>query len=157
TQLRRVAPTANINPIPTSSNTVTLTGYVARAEDLNIIQQVASTFGGMNVINALRVGGPQQVQVDVVVASVSRSEFRRMACRFLDTGQHTFSASTVGQAAVNPGAIGTGSTFSVFRQTGLSAAIGSPNGAPDNIFGGVLHKGWGFLYFLQALRDENVL
>ncbi len=155
TQLRRVVPTANIIPIPTSSNSVTLTGYVAHAEDLNVVQQVAASFGGMNVINALRVGGPQQVQVDVIVASVSRSEFRRMAFNFLVNSKNTFFASTVGQATVNPQIIGTGGTFSV--APGLQGAVGSPNGAPDNIFGGILHSGWGLLYFLQALRDENVL
>jgi pilus assembly protein CpaC len=155
TQLRRVVPTANITPIPTSSNAVTLTGYVSRAEDLNIIQQVAATFGGISVINALRVGGPQQVQVDVTVAAVSRSEFRRMAFNFLVNGHNTFFGSTIGQATVNPTVIGSGTTFTV--APGLSAQVGAPNGAPVNIFGGVLHSGWGLLYFLQALRDENVL
>jgi pilus assembly protein CpaC len=155
TQLRRVVPTANIVPIPTSSNSVTLTGYVSHAEDLGVVQQVAASFGGLNVINALRVGGPYQVQVDVVVASVDRSEFRRMAFDFLVNGRHTFFASTIGQAAVNPQLIGTGTTFSV--APGLQGTVGTPNGAPVNLFGGVLHSGWNFLYFLQALRDENVL
>jgi pilus assembly protein CpaC len=156
TQLRRVVPTANINPIPVSANAVALTGTVNRAVDVNIAQQVAESAGGLRVINHLTVGGVQQVQLDVVVARVSRQEFRRMAFNFLVNGKNFFFASTVGQAVVNPITIGTGSTLSI-AAAGLSGTVGSPAGAPDNILGGVMHNGWNFLYFLQALRDDNLL
>ena len=42
------------------------------------------------------------------------------------------------------------------RQT-LAGTVGSPNGSADNILFGVLHNGYGFLGFLQALRDESVV
>jgi len=72
TQIRRAVPTANVVPIPSSNNAIILTGTVACTEDLGIILRVAQSLGGIQVIDALRVGGVQQVQLDVVVASVSQ-------------------------------------------------------------------------------------
>jgi pilus assembly protein CpaC len=130
---------------------------VARAEDVDVIERVAKAVGGLQIINALRVGGVQQVQLDVVIAQVSRNEFRSMAFDFLVNSKNFFFGSTVGQAVVNPATIGVGSTLSptLFGQT-LAGTVGSPNGQPDNILFGVLHNGWGFLGFLQALRIEGV-
>jgi pilus assembly protein CpaC len=39
----------------------------------------------------------------------------------------------------------------------LTGIPGAPNGFPTNILTGVLHNGWGFLSFLEALRQENLL
>jgi pilus assembly protein CpaC len=130
---------------------------VARAEDVDVIMRVAAAVGGLQIINAMKVGGVQQVQLDVVIAQVSRNEFRSMAFDFLVNSKNFFFGSTVGQAVVNPATIGIGSTLNVtqFGQT-LAGAVGSPNGQPDNLLFGVLHNGWGFLGFLQALRIEGV-
>jgi pilus assembly protein CpaC len=159
TQLKRAVPTAHITPIPTSNTTVILAGTVTKAEDVDIIMRVAQSIPGVVAVNAIRVGGVQQVQLDVTVALVSRSEFRRMAFNFLYNSQNTYLASTVGQAAVNPVVAGaTSSTLNaaLFGQV-LSATPGAPGGAPTNFLGGILKNNWGLLSFLQALRDENVL
>jgi pilus assembly protein CpaC len=154
TQLKRAVPTATINPIPSSANSVILAGTVTRAEDVPIAERIANNIGFV-VVNALRVGGVQQVQLDVVVAQVSRDEFRRMAFDFLTNSHNFFLGSTVGQAVTNPTSVGFGGTFSVAPT--LFGVPGTPNGAPTNLLIGVLHNGWGFLNFLQALRDEAVL
>jgi len=72
TQIRRAVPTANVVPIPSSNNAIILTGTVARTEDIGVILRVAQSLGGVQVIDALRVGGVKQVQLDVVVASISQ-------------------------------------------------------------------------------------
>jgi pilus assembly protein CpaC len=154
TQLRRAVPTANIIPIPFSSNGVMLTGNVARAEDVDVIMRVAQAVGGLQIINALRVGGVQQVQVCCTIAQVSRNDFRAMAFNFLTDNQRQFLGSTIGQAVVNPATVGVGGVFSVFPA--LLGAPGSPNGQPTNILYGVINNQHGFLGFLQALRDEGV-
>lgn len=151
TQLLRAVPTANIVPIPVSATTVILSGTVARAEDAEIVRRVAASIGGIQIIDALRIAGVQQVQLDVVVAQVARSDFRRMAFDFLTGTQNFFFASTVSGALATPTGVGLGSAFAG------GALPGSPNGAAPNLLFGVLHSGWGFVGFLQALRDENLV
>jgi pilus assembly protein CpaC len=154
--LKRVAPTANLQLIPASENTIVIGGTVASSEDVDVIVRTAQSVGGFQVINKMRVGGVSQVQLCVVVAQVSRSEFRRMAFNFLTSGQHNFFGSTVGQAVGNPALVGVGSATNTVN--GVLAGIpGVPNGEATNLFFGVLNTHDGFLAFLQALKDENVL
>lgn len=161
TQLKRVLPTANLDLIPASNNSVIVAGTVTKAEDVDIIMRTAQSLGAgqaqqIQIINALRVGGVQQVQLDVVVAQVSRSAFRRMAFNFLADSRNTFVGSTVGQAVSTPTTVGVASTQLTVNGL-LSGTPGAPGGAATNILGGVLHNSWGFLFFLQALRDESVV
>jgi pilus assembly protein CpaC len=151
TQLQRAVPTANIVPIPVSATTVILSGTVARAEDAEIVRRVAASIGGIQIIDGLRIAGVQQVQLDVVVAQVARSDFRRMAFDFLTASEHFFFASTVSGALATPPGVGVGGAFA------STAIPGGPNGAAPNLLFGVLHNGWGFVGFLQALRDENLV
>jgi pilus assembly protein CpaC len=155
--LSRAVPTANINPIPAGNAAVILSGTVDRAEDLPLALQAAqSVVGGVQVINALRIGNVQQVQLDVIVATVSRDELRAMTFNFLRSNASSFWGSTVGQAVVNPVTIGTGSGF--LRDAGVVSGVpGAPFALPTNIFGGVLNPNNGFLFFLQALKNENVV
>jgi pilus assembly protein CpaC len=156
TQLKRALPTANIEPIPISGNTVVLNGVVQRAQDADLVLNIARSAGnGINLINNLRVAGVQQVQLCVTVASVSRTEFRRMAFNFLTDSKNFFLGSTVGQAVANPTTVGVGGVFSV--SPALIGTPGLPNGAPTNVLFGIIHSKWGFLGFLQALRDEAVV
>lgn len=151
TQLRRAVPTANIIPIPSSNNAVILTGTVAHAEDVDVILRVAQSIGGIQVINAMHVGGVQQVQIKVVVASVSRQTTRAIGFDWLGNARYSFFGSFVSQTAAVPGSIGTGGAFGP-ASLGL---LGNPAGSADFLFG-VLHRGWNFLGFLEALRTEGL-
>jgi pilus assembly protein CpaC len=153
TLILRAVPTATIQIVPTGKENLLITGVVARPEEADIVMKTAISLAGgpERVVNALRVGGVQQVQLDVVIAGVSREEFRRMVFNFLEFGNQHFITSTVGSAfslptgGISPGGIGT----SVFP-------IGTPNGAPPNIVFSIFNSSQGFLGVLQALRDENV-
>jgi pilus assembly protein CpaC len=151
--LKRSFPTANVEPIPGPNNTIILNGTVSRIDDVDAILGAARAVG--NVTNHMRVGGVQQVELCVTVASVSRSQFRALDFNFLTNSRNFFLGSTIGQAVINPATIGNGGTFSVAPF--LVGAPGTPNGVPTNIFFGVLHRGWGLLAFLQALKQENVV
>ncbi len=70
TQIQRVVPTANVIPIPSANNAVILTGTVTRAEDAGSIRDIARALGGVQVVDAMRVGGIQQVQLDLVAVSL---------------------------------------------------------------------------------------
>jgi pilus assembly protein CpaC len=152
--LNRAVPTANIDIIPLLNNAFILTGWVGKVEDVAIVNSIATQMIGAQsrVINAIQVGGVMQVQLDVTVASVNRSEARRRGFSFSVNGKTVVGGSILSglvtvpsQAAVAP-PIG-------LQIGGLGAApVGPPNGA--NIAFGVIP--WGFQFLLQALRDESV-
>src|SRR5436305_1208896 len=143
TQLKRSVPTANFTLIPTANQSVIISGTVTRAEDVGIIQSVAASIG-FRAINALRVGGVQQVQLDVVVAQVSRAQFRRMAFDFLTNSKNFFFGSTVGQAVAQPATAGAAGALSPVLNgvDTLTAAPGAPGGAPTNLLFRIVHSRW---------------
>lgn len=147
--LQRGMPTANIQIIPAANNTIILQGHVARAEDIDAVLRIAQSvvLSPDRIINNVRIGGVVQVQLDVVVARVSRSEFRRLAFAFQNAGLQHFFGSTVG-AANNATGTSLLSTLS---------NAGNLTGAPGNLFLGVANSQQSFFGFLQALRDENIV
>jgi len=152
TQIRRAVPTANVVPIPSSNNAIILTGTVARAEDIGVILRVAQSLGGVQVIDAMRVGGVMQVQLDVVVASVSRTLTRSIGFDWAVNSHNSFFGSYVAQVQALPGTIGSTGTLSTFPINGLT---GTAAGSASFLFG-VLHSGWGLLGFLEALKTEGI-
>src|SRR5271154_5710711 len=100
------------------------------------------------------VGGVQQVQVDVVVAQVTRSKERSMTFNFLADTKNFYLGSTIGQAVINPTTVGVGGAFGTFPA--LIGTPGAPSGVPTNILSGVIHNSWGLLTFLEALKQEGV-
>ena len=108
------------------------------------------------VINALRVAGVQQVQLDVVVAQVSRSEFRQLGFNFLSSRNSSFIGSTLTGLATQPTAVGAGLASGASQGSTLAAnGFVSSATAAANIPFGVLNSNSGFLGFLQALRTES--
>ena len=154
TQLRRAVPTANVTVIPTSSTTVILSGTVTRAEDVSVIRGLVQSVG-FRFIDAMRVGGVQQVQLDVIVAEVSRSDLRAMAFNILGSGRGFFTGNTVGQAVTSPPAVGTGAPFT--GGGSILASPGAPNGNPTNLLLGIVHNTWGLQNYLQALVQDNLV
>src|SRR5262249_15422706 len=101
--LRAGVPKANITIIPAANNTIILEGNVEHAEDIDAILRIAQSvvLSPDRIINRMRVGGVVQVQLDVTVARVSRTEFRRMFFTFQNTGLHHFLGSTLDAIAAN--------------------------------------------------------
>jgi pilus assembly protein CpaC len=155
--LQQAVPTASLQLIPAGGNTLILSGTVAHAEDVDTIMRTAQSVlgAGERAVNAMRVGGVQQVELDVVVAFVSRSELRRMSFDFLDAGLHHNLSSTVGNALQNPTQ---GATLSSIPGIAIpvSNTVGAPNGAPANFFLGLFNNKQVFYGLLQALRNENL-
>ena len=108
------------------------------------------------MVSDLRVAGVQQVQLCVTVAQVSRNELRQMNFDFLTDSKNFFFGSTVGGAVTQPVLAGGASTLTstLFNQ---GVPLSGIPGAGSNILFGVLHNGYGFLGFLQALRTDNVV
>src|SRR5262249_14850173 len=132
TLLQRAIPTAAIMPVPAANNTIILTGTVAHAEDVDVALRTAQSVvqGPERVINALRVGGVMQVQLDVVIAEVSRSEIRRLDVEFANFGQQHILSNGMG-ALTLPSA---GITGTFPGNPTIPNNIASVNGVPANIF-----------------------
>lgn len=113
--ISRAVPTASVEVIPGVGTGIILTGYVNKPEDAQTIQQIAQnaagTTGGQqggaggltNVINAIQVGGVQHVQIEVVVASVSRTELRQRGADFIINGTSASFSSLI-SGLLTPGA-----------------------------------------------------
>jgi pilus assembly protein CpaC len=145
TQLHRAAPTASIVPTPISDSTVVLNGTVTNAEDVDVLTNVARSLG-FQVINAMRVGGVQQVQLDVVIVQVSRSDLRTLTFNFIAQSPNFFFAHNVGSAL---------STISGIGPINFGGRAAGAAGTA-NIVTGVVHNSWSFLAFIDALRSESI-
>src|SRR5258708_10189351 len=78
-----------------------------------------------------------------------------MTCEFRLSDKNFFLGSRVGKA-VNTGGLSIPSSF-LGPNGAVLGPIGAPNGAPTNILSGVISNNFGFLAFLQALRDEQIV
>src|SRR5262249_45966357 len=101
---------------------------------------------GPLIINAMRVGGVQQVAIEVTVARVNRSELRNMTFNFLINGNKFFFGSIIKSPQTLAGSISPGIG-------GSAAALAT---AGSNLpFGFVTSKN-SFEGFLEALRTEGM-
>ncbi|MBI1916512.1 MAG: pilus assembly protein N-terminal domain-containing protein [Planctomycetes bacterium] len=153
--LRRAVPTANVTALPAGVAGVILTGTVDRAEDVPaVLQATQSVVGGLQIINFLRVGNSQQVQLCVVVARVNRSKLRNFGFNFLFNSRDVIGGSTVGQLIPPLSPVGVPSQQ--LQPTFLGAPILNSGPGAGNIFVGAIHQVGGFLGFLQALETEGL-
>jgi pilus assembly protein CpaC len=136
--------------------TIILTGWVSKAEDVDTILKVADAVvngpgaGGRKkkIVNAMQIGGVQQVQLDVTVAQVNRSESRSRGFNFLVNGTSVQFGSILG-GLVDTGGGGGGGGLT----TGLTGVAGALPSASNIVLGIVP---WGFTGLLEALRDEGL-
>lgn len=168
TVLRRAFPTAQVEPIPTGTNTIVLVGNVAHAEEIEAILRVAQgvlvsgvpgnqgATGTTTIVNAMTVGGVRQVQLDVVIASVNRSELRQFGVNFAVAGSTVPVASTIGNLVNNGTAQATGNTGGAgFVVQGVGNFIQSLTpGTNTNIVAGIVPARMAI--FIQALRQERI-
>jgi pilus assembly protein CpaC len=146
--LQDTLPTANVIPYPVGSGAIILAGTVSKVEDLPIVMSVAqSVSGGIQLTNALTVGGVQQVQLCVSVARVSRSQMRQMSFEFLRAGPNNVFASTLGNQL---------SFTSTSGPINALGAVSSATGLPGNLFYGIMTPNHAWFGWLEALRDEGL-
>jgi pilus assembly protein CpaC len=141
--IRRTVPTAAVEVSPGLGQVIILSGYVTSPQDADIVTRLATNAAGGQanaVINAVQVGGGQQVQIDVVVASVDRNMIRQRGFDFFIGGtQANFTSIVSGLLGSQPGAqIGT-----------LPLSTGAAN-----MTLGIVNAP--FFAALQALRTEGV-
>jgi pilus assembly protein CpaC len=101
-----------------------------------------------NVVNQLRIGGVHQIQLEVVVAVVNRSEARSMSFSWNVSGENWFLSSLIG----GPGGLST--VLTPFSPAQTTTAL-TPTGAQNFAFA-VLNNKSSVLGFLQMLRTEGL-
>ncbi len=168
--LKRAFPTAQVEPVPAGTNTIVLVGNVQHAEEIEAILRVAqgvlvsgvpagptgaTGVGGRTVIvNALTVGGVRQVQLDVVIAAVNRTEIRNLGVNFTVNGSTAYFGSLIGNLAqAGQQAGGGGGPGQVIQGTQNLLQALTPAGR-TNIVAGIVPAQ--FNTFIQALREERI-
>ncbi|HTK78482.1 MAG TPA: hypothetical protein VL371_24695 [Gemmataceae bacterium] len=168
--LRRAVPTAAVEPIPAGINTVVLTGTVAHAEDIELILRVAQgvlvsgvpavaaaqnqAIVPITIVNAMTVGGLRQVQLDVTIASVNRTELRQLGVNFTLNGNSGFLTSLINGLAIHGPDQGTRPLTNLGllpTQAFLQFAAPAPT---TNIAAGIVPAD--LQVFIQALRQERL-
>src|SRR5262249_41201671 len=106
TQLRRAVPSADVQVHLTEKDTAILAGSVVRAEDIGTLLSVVQAHG-YQAATPVRVSGPPQVQLDVVILSVLHPD-PGTATSVLTDDRPWCLGAIVGQAFVNPILTGVG-------------------------------------------------
>lgn len=152
--IRRAVPTAAVEVDPGVGGVVILSGYATSPQDANTIAQLAaSQVGGAgNVINAVQVGGVQHVQLDVVIASVDRSEVRSRGFDFNVVGR-TVEFQSLVSGLLTPLSSGGGGAGGVGGGGG-GGGLGFTVSPDANVQFGVAPAG--FFGALRALRTEGL-
>lgn len=142
--IRKAAPTASVEVTPAPNNVVVLSGYATTPQEASVIERLAnSQVGGVanSVINAMQIGGVQQVQIDVVVASVDRNEVRSRGFDFFVNGS-TFKFNSIVSGLIGSQTLGLVGPATVTPSADANLQFGI---VPAQFFGA-----------LRALRTEGL-
>lgn len=136
--IKRTVPTAAVEVNPGLGQVIIVSGYVTSPQDADTVTRLVMNAAGgtaANVINALQVGGGQQVQIDVVVARVNRRLARSRGFDFSYAGTSArFDSLVSGLLGAGATAATSGGNF-LFQKTSGDSFIGA----------------------FQALRDEGIV
>lgn len=148
-----------IDGIEKVSNAVFVTGLAAGASLVEftdadkmteIIEVVVGTVGAQAPpVEKFNIPRVRQVELEVLVCVVNRSELRAMSFNWAENRANYFVSSLIGSTIGAPLTLGTSITSSI---TGASQAAG---GSPNLQFG-VVGDRHSFLGFLEALRTERL-
>ncbi|MBS0206267.1 MAG: pilus assembly protein N-terminal domain-containing protein [Planctomycetes bacterium] len=147
--LNRAFPNSAIQATMLRGSAVLLRGWVTDAQQIASITELAQLYSP-NVVNQIRVGGPQEVQLRVKVLEVQRSKLRQFGLNFAVLGKNAAVAST-------PGPITPLSALTA-PIGGIPTATIAPSSANPTSMGiGITGNHFGFEGFLQALKTEGLL
>jgi pilus assembly protein CpaC len=131
-----------------------VSGTVNSTEDVEpLLRYVAAFVNGdvKNVINNIRVAGVAQVQLEVCLAAVTRSEIRNLSVNFLTADQQNFFTSTFSTVVPN-------TAISPVLRSGFNTFTGPtvfPVGSANLNFG-LTGTNSELLGLILALRQENI-
>ncbi len=147
--LNRSFPNSAIQATMLRGNAVLLRGWVTEAQQIASITEIANMYSP-SVVNQIRVGGPQEVQLRVKIMEVQRSKLREFGFNFALASNSFALAST-------PGPITALSALTAPLGGPPTATIGPSAANAPSLSAGVTGKHFGFEGFLQALKTEGLL
>jgi len=136
--------------VTSSHDHITLSGTASNANSLSRALSIAEAYAPKKVVNAMQVGGVQQVMLEVRVAEMNRELIKRLGINFSAIGPDAFGVSLLGgltslTAFTNP-AVGGGAATVV---TGVTQAITGVFGFDT---GSLSWTG-----FIDALKEQNLV
>lgn len=127
---------------------ITLSGTASNANNLNRALSMAEAYAPKKVVNAMQVGGVQQVMLEVRVAEMNRELIKRLGLNFAVVGDDFFAVSVLANltrlaALAHP--IGQTATVASEATQAIQGVFGF-NAAGTSVIG-----------FVDALKEENLL
>jgi pilus assembly protein CpaC len=145
--LHKTLPEENGIMVTSDHDHITLSGTASNANNLNRALSMAEAYAPKKIVNALQVGGVQQVMLEVRVAEMNRELIKRLGVNFTGVGNDFFGLSILGNLTSIASLAYTGGTPAV--ASGITQAI---QGAFGFNAGGTTWIG-----FVDALKEENLL
>ncbi|HSF68298.1 MAG TPA: type II and III secretion system protein family protein, partial [Nitrospiraceae bacterium] len=127
---------------------ITLSGTASNANNLTRAMSMAEAYAPKKVVNAMQVGGVQQVMLEVRVAEMNREFIRRLGINWAYVGPDSFGISLLNQLTTLTGLTQVGPAATVINQT----ATQSVNGVFGFTTGSLSWTG-----FVDALKEENLV
>lgn len=146
--LKRTYPNTAVSTIKVRDS-VLLRGWVSEPQQISEITALASLYFP-RVLNQMKVGGPQEVQLRVQVMEVQRSQIRRFGINFIAGGRNATFAST-------PGPIAPLSSLVVPIGGPATAGLASSSLSNASMALGIASDQFVFQGLIQALKQEGLL
>jgi pilus assembly protein CpaC len=159
--LNRHFPRTNLAIEKVGEHTVVVSGEVEHSEQISGILRIAESIVGQGyVINNMRMAGVMQVQLEVCVAQVDRTEIRRMGFNWLQASRDQVSGSTIGGLIPNPitgpSVTSTDVPPGFLTSSKIAGGLGSQGLGTVNFVLGVFDDATSVFGFIQAIRQENL-
>lgn len=146
--LRRTYPNTAVQVIKVRDSAI-LRGWVSEPQQINEIISLAEVYYP-RVLNQLKVGGPQEVQLRVKVMEVQRSQIRRFGINFAAIGRNAALIST-------PGPITGLESFTVPFGGPPAATLAGSQLSNASLALGIATDDFVFQGLVQALKEEGLL
>lgn len=148
--LHKTLPEENGILVTSDHDHITLSGTASNANNLTRALNMAEAYAPKKIVNAMQVGGVQQVMLEVRVAEMNRELIKRLGVNFTEVGTDHFAVSVLANLTTLAGfvhpAAGAGSPA---VSTGITQAI---QGAFGFNTGNLTWNG-----FVDALKEENLV
>ncbi|HEX7767065.1 MAG TPA: pilus assembly protein N-terminal domain-containing protein, partial [Nitrospira sp.] len=136
--------------VTSSHDHVTLSGTATNANSLNRALSIAEAYAPKKIVNALQVGGVQQVMLEVRVAEMNRELIKRLGINFSAIGSNEFGVSMLGglvslTSFTHPAVGGGAATLNTAVTSAVQGAFGFNTGSVS------------WTGFVDALKEENLV
>jgi pilus assembly protein CpaC len=133
--------------VTASHDHITMSGTASNASNLARALSIAEAYAPKKVVNAMEVGGVQQVMLEVRVAEMNRELIRRLGINFNYTGPDSFGISLLAQLT----------QLNKLTQVGPAATL-IDQGASQSISGifGFPTGNLSWTGYVDALKEENL-